>query len=78
MRSMLKGAIPDDLKDFGKILTDLSKNDQAKSTFLLATLPTYYNQLIQIIQMKTVWRHNHTPQDICPRSTEGKKERARR
>ena len=30
--------ILDDLKEFGKILTDLSKN-QAKGTFLLATLP---------------------------------------
>ena len=50
---MLKGTIIDDLKDFGKILTDLSKNDQAKSTFLLATLPHYYNQLIENIQMKS-------------------------
>ena len=53
MRSMLGGAIPDELKEFGKILIDLSKNDQAKSTFLLATLPPYYNSLIENIQMKS-------------------------
>jgi len=37
----------------GKILVDLSKNDQAKGTFLLATLPAYYNSLVENIQLKS-------------------------
>ena len=60
MRSMLKGAVPDNLKDLGKILTHLSKSDQAKSTFLLATLPPYYNQLIENIQMRTGMTYGDT------------------
>jgi len=53
MRSTLEGGIPDDLKEFGKILMDLSKNYQAKGTFLLATLPAYYNSLVENIQLKS-------------------------
>jgi len=53
MRSTLGGGIPDDLKELGKILVDLSKNDQAKGTFLLATLPAYYNSLVENIQLKS-------------------------
>jgi len=34
-------------------LVDLSKNDQAKGTFLLATLPVYYNSLVENIQLKS-------------------------
>jgi len=53
MRSTLGGGIPDYLREFGKILVDLSKNDQAKGTFLLATLPAYYNSLVENIQLKS-------------------------
>jgi len=49
MWSTLGGGIPDDLKEFWKILVDLSKNDQVKGTFLLATLPAYYNSLVENI-----------------------------
>ena len=53
MRSTLGGGELDDLREFGKILVDLSKNDQAKGTFLLATLPAYYNSLVKNIQLKS-------------------------
>jgi len=53
IRSTLGGGIPDDLKDFGKILVDVSKNDQAKGTLLLATLPAHYNSLVENIQLKS-------------------------
>jgi len=53
MRSTLGGGILDDLKEFSKILVDLSKNDQVKGIFLLATLPAYYNSLVENIQLKS-------------------------
>ncbi|RPB25558.1 hypothetical protein L211DRAFT_836274 [Terfezia boudieri ATCC MYA-4762] len=53
MRSTLAAGFSDDLKEFGKILGDLSKNEQAKGAFLLATLPSYYNTLVENIQLKT-------------------------
>jgi len=53
MQSTLGGGIPDDLKEFGKILVDLSKNDQPKGTFLLAILPAYYHSLVANIQLKS-------------------------
>ena len=52
------------LQDFGEALTLLSKSDQAKAEFLLLTLPSFYNNLVENLRMKESYSYGDISRQI--------------